>query len=107
MPFQISSVQIVQAYIDRIKEVNPLINAVVQDRFEAAIEEAKHADFVAGTTSLSTLQKSFPILGVPFTVKESCKVSGKQNMRKSLVLIVITFTTNLRTLRSVVFFDFF
>lgn len=30
--FQVSSVEVVQAYIDRIQEVNPLINAVVKDR---------------------------------------------------------------------------
>lgn len=30
--FQVSSVDVVQAYIDRIQEVNPLINAVLKDR---------------------------------------------------------------------------
>lgn len=29
---QVSSVEVVQAYIDRIQDVNPLINAVVKDR---------------------------------------------------------------------------
>lgn len=29
---QVSSVEVVQAYIDRIQEVNPLINAVIKDR---------------------------------------------------------------------------
>lgn len=29
---QVSSVEVVQAYIDRIQEVNPLLNAVVKDR---------------------------------------------------------------------------
>lgn len=31
---QVSSVEVVQAYIDRIQEVNPLLNAVVKDRQE-------------------------------------------------------------------------
>ncbi len=31
---QVSSVEVVQAYIDRIQEVNPLVNAVVKDRQE-------------------------------------------------------------------------
>ena len=33
-----------QAYITRIKEVNGLINAVVQYRFEAALHEAREID---------------------------------------------------------------
>lgn len=32
MFWQVSSVEVVQAYIDRIQDVNPLINAVVKDR---------------------------------------------------------------------------
>lgn len=31
---QVSSVEVVQAYIDRIQEVNPFLNAVVKDRRE-------------------------------------------------------------------------
>lgn len=34
---QVSSVEVVQAYIDRIQEVNPLLNAVVKDRWEGII----------------------------------------------------------------------
>lgn len=32
MLLQVTSVEVVQAYIDRIQEVNPLINAVIKDR---------------------------------------------------------------------------
>ncbi|KAK9702949.1 Amidase [Popillia japonica] len=38
------SQEIIQAYKRRIQEVNPIINAVVEDRFEEALEEAKKAD---------------------------------------------------------------
>lgn len=65
-----------RAYIDRIKEVNPLINAVVEDRFDAAIEDAKRADNLIQTASKIQLLADHPILGVPFTVKESCKLKG-------------------------------
>ena len=34
----------VKAFIDRIEEVNPIINAVVDDRFEECLEEAKEID---------------------------------------------------------------
>ena len=39
-----SSEVLVQACIDRITEVNALINAVVDTRFEAALEEARSCD---------------------------------------------------------------
>lgn len=32
MVWQVSSVEVVQTYIDRIQDVNPLINAVIKDR---------------------------------------------------------------------------
>lgn len=72
-----TSEQVVLAYIERIKEVNPIINAVVEDRFVAAIEDAKRADRLIQTTSEFQLITNYPILGVPFTVKESCSLKGK------------------------------
>lgn len=75
---QVTSEQVVSAYIERIKEVNPYVNAVVEDRFEAAIEDARRADRLVQTTSEFVLVTNYPILGVPFTVKESCSLKGKQ-----------------------------
>lgn len=72
-----TSEQVVLAYIERIKLVNPLINAVVEDRFQAAIEDAKRADQLVQTMSEFQLITNYPILGVPFTVKESCSLKGK------------------------------
>jgi len=34
---QVSSVQVVRAYIDRIQEVNPFLNAVIKDRQETIL----------------------------------------------------------------------
>lgn len=72
-----TSEEVVLAYIERIKEVNPIINAVVEDRFEAAIEDARRADRLVQTTSEFQLVTNYPILGIPFTVKESCSLKGK------------------------------
>lgn len=72
-----TSEQIVCAYIERIKEVNPILNAVVEERFEAAIEDAKRADRLILTTPKLFIVTNYPILGVPFTVKESCSLKGK------------------------------
>lgn len=68
----------VQAYIQRIREVNPILNCIVQDRFEEAIEEAKVADLMLSSKSLTIeeLQKYRPLLGVPLSVKESVAVKG-------------------------------
>lgn len=71
------------AYIARIQEVNPLLNAVVEDRFGDAIQEAIKADKMVSTMSPLHLIKEYPILGVPFTVKESCSLKGKANVRVS------------------------
>ena len=42
--FQISSLQLVDAYIDRIRHVNGLLNAVVTDNFQAARNLALKTD---------------------------------------------------------------
>ncbi|XP_060526924.1 fatty-acid amide hydrolase 2-A-like [Cylas formicarius] len=75
---EMSSEEICEAYIGRIKEVNPIINAVVEDRFEEAMKDAKAVDEYLKTTSLSELEieKIKPLLGVPMTIKESCSVEG-------------------------------
>ena len=36
--------EVVQAYISRVQDVNPLINAMVDHRFEAAILDARYVD---------------------------------------------------------------
>lgn len=76
---KLKSVDLVRAYIERIKEVNPHINAVVQDRFEGALEDAVRADgLIAKATDeqLPELFSRYSILGIPFTVKESCGLKG-------------------------------
>lgn len=71
--------EVIQAFIDRIHEVNPLINAAVGDRFEEALEEARDIDKVLDSCELND-EKSVllnkPLLGVPITVKESLACKG-------------------------------
>lgn len=74
-----SSTQLVELYIERIKEVNPFINAVVEDRFDAAVTQAKRADSIIAkcpVNQLAHLFSQYPILGIPFTVKEACGIKG-------------------------------
>nr|XP_042910295.1 fatty-acid amide hydrolase 2-A isoform X2 [Parasteatoda tepidariorum] len=78
---------VIQAYVDRILEVNPIINAVVQDNFEEALREAKEVDtFIeSGEFSLKELKEEKPLLGVPFTVKCSFSVKGFYHTAGSLL----------------------
>ncbi|XP_071451340.1 fatty-acid amide hydrolase 2 [Hetaerina americana] len=73
----LTSVEVVQAYIDRIKEINPVLNCVVDDRFHAALEEAKKIDesIANGEYSQEELNEK-PFLGVPFSSKVSTMVKG-------------------------------
>lgn len=75
---QITSSEIVKAYITRIKEVNPIVNAVVDDRFLAALIDAKNCDdqLNAGKFDIETLEKEKPLYGIPITIKECFAVKG-------------------------------
>ncbi|KAL1427738.1 hypothetical protein MTO96_017169 [Rhipicephalus appendiculatus] len=75
---KIKSFDLVSAYISRIKEVQPIINAVVEDRFQEALEDAKDVDrlVASGTMSTSQLSKEKPLLGLPFTAKNSIAIKG-------------------------------
>ncbi|EFN87923.1 Fatty-acid amide hydrolase 2 [Harpegnathos saltator] len=71
-----TSYDVVRTYIERIKEVNPYINAVVDDRYEEALAEAKNCDALlkSGNVDIVALKKQKPLYGVPLTIKEACPV---------------------------------
>ncbi|XP_017574263.1 fatty-acid amide hydrolase 2-B [Pygocentrus nattereri] len=75
---EVTSVEVVQAYIDRIQEVNTLLNAVIKDRFSAALSEAAHVDRLIDeeTGGEEALADRLPLLGVPLSVKESFFLQG-------------------------------
>ncbi|KAJ8959115.1 hypothetical protein NQ318_022372 [Aromia moschata] len=74
---ELKSEQVVQAFIDRIKEVNPILNAMVDTRFNEALAEARRIDKEIEIGSiLDTDFQEKPFLGVPFTTKESTAVKG-------------------------------
>jgi fatty acid amide hydrolase 2 len=69
-----SALEVVEAHIRRIEAVNPCLNAVVADRFDAARAEARTAD--RELRESRALAGDRPLLGVPFTVKEMIAVEG-------------------------------
>jgi len=74
----VTSLAVVDAFIARIKEVNPQLNAVVANRFQAAQEEAAEVDRVLDSGSLpeELSEQNAPYLGVPVTTKEALEVAG-------------------------------
>lgn len=74
-----TSETVVRSFIERIKTVEPFINATVDCCFTDAIEEAKKADDFINSKTLSKeeLEKDFPLLGVPISVKVFFRVKGK------------------------------
>src|ERR1700759_4619080 len=71
---RVSARDVVEAHIQRHQLLAPRINALAAERFERAREEAAAADRqIAGAGADETLP---PLLGVPFTVKESIALQG-------------------------------
>lgn len=63
-----------QSYVDRIREIQPVLNCIVEDRFEEALKDAKKCDELLkseNAPSPQALAKDKPFFGVPFTTKVS------------------------------------
>lgn len=68
---QVSSQEVVDAYLARIEAVNPRLNAVVQVAADAARAQARAAD-----AALAREEVKGPLHGVPMTVKDSLDTAG-------------------------------
>ncbi|KAH7955646.1 hypothetical protein HPB52_002289 [Rhipicephalus sanguineus] len=73
---RVTSEDVIVAYQRRVREVDPVLNAVVDERFEAAVEEARAADELVRRSSPEELERTKPLLGVPFITKNSVMVKG-------------------------------
>ncbi|XP_018300116.1 fatty-acid amide hydrolase 2-A isoform X2 [Mycetomoellerius zeteki] len=75
---EISSEEVIVTYVKRCKKVNPLINAIVEDRFDAAIQEAREIDNFLQSTIIdeAKIANEKPLLGLPVTIKQSIAVRG-------------------------------
>ena len=70
----ISSVEVIDVHIERMRAVNPKLNAVVVDLSEEALKAAKAADKTSAKgTELGVLH------GVPITIKENVDYDGRPN----------------------------
>lgn len=69
---RITSYDVTKTFINHIQKVNEALNAVVEDRFEQALEEASEFDKNIDQANFSKQ----PFYGVPISVKESIHVNG-------------------------------
>ena len=67
----VSAIEVVQAHLDRIEEVNDRLNAVVRLCAERALDEAHEAD-----AALARGESKGPLHGVPMTLKDSLDTEG-------------------------------
>ncbi|XP_967443.4 fatty-acid amide hydrolase 2 isoform X1 [Tribolium castaneum] len=77
---ELKSEEVVRAFIDRVHQVNKLLNSVVDERFDEAIEDAQNLDkdIADGKITEKDFDKK-PFLGIPFTTKESTACKGLSN----------------------------
>lgn len=71
---EVTSREVVEAHLARIREVNPRLNAVVADRFDDARREADAAD-----AAVKEGRELPPFHGVPCTIKECFRLAGMPN----------------------------
>ncbi|XP_015113822.1 fatty-acid amide hydrolase 2 [Diachasma alloeum] len=84
---KLKCVDVMNAYIERIETVQPILNCVAEDRFKEALEEAKECDKLLNSPdapSVEELEKNKPFFGVPFTTKDCI---GVKNMKQTAGLL--------------------
>lgn len=73
---QLKSTQVLNSFIARIKQVNPLLNCVVDERFTDALQDAAKADELIESNKYTSdqLRELKPFLGVPISTKDCIAV---------------------------------
>ena len=74
---EVSPVEVMQAHLDRIAEVNPKVNAIVA-MADGALDAAKKAE-----AAVKSDARLGPLHGVPFTVKDGIDTAGVLTQRGS------------------------
>jgi aspartyl-tRNA(Asn)/glutamyl-tRNA(Gln) amidotransferase subunit A len=76
----ISSVELTKAYLERIKKVEPKINAFVTVTEETALKNAADSD------AKRTKGEDLPLLGIPLSIKDNFSTNGIRTTASSKVL---------------------
>lgn len=82
---EITPLEAVDAHIAKIAEVNPRLNAMVEERFETARQEAREkGDLLMKGDAGPLGENAEPYFGVPFTVKEMVALTGMKRTAGSI-----------------------
>lgn len=84
---QLTSEDVVSSYIERIKEIQPILNCLVAECFEEALKEARKCDELLksqNAPSVEFLAKEKPLFGIPFTTKDCIAI---KNMHQTAGLV--------------------
>lgn len=75
---KVSCVDVMNSFIARCKHVNPLLNCVVDERYDGALAEAEQADQLLASDryTVDELREQKPFLGVPISTKDCIEVNG-------------------------------
>jgi amidase len=68
---ELSSLEVTEFFISRIEQHNDGINAVIAERFDAALDEARHAD-----KKIRLGEPLGALHGLPMTIKDAFEVTG-------------------------------
>jgi Asp-tRNA(Asn)/Glu-tRNA(Gln) amidotransferase A subunit family amidase len=78
---QVSPVEVIEAHIRRIKEVNPKLNAFVTTTFDSARKEARAAEL-----KITSGESVGPLHGVPVSIKDTFETAGVRTVAGSRLL---------------------
>jgi len=78
---EISPVEVVEAYLDRIKKINPLINAYITIADQQVLLDAKIAE-----SEIANKRYLGPLHGIPFAVKDQFLTNGLRTTNGSHLL---------------------
>jgi fatty acid amide hydrolase 2 len=97
---RVTASDVVEAHISALRRVNPSLNALVADRFDAARDEARAVD---ARVAVAAPDKPLPpLLGVPCTVKEAVAVAGMPNSAGVVARGAIAASTSAPVVRRLV-----
>ncbi len=68
---KINATELLQIFIDRIKRLNPHINAIITNNYDAALKKAHQAD-----EAIKKGENWGPLHGLPITIKDNLEVVG-------------------------------
>ena len=97
---EFSASDLAQAYLVEIKKKNGELNAYLEI-YDDILEQAKVAD------EMIKKGESYPLLGIPFAVKDNILIKGKIASSASKILQNYTATYNGDMKITLVFFDYF